>query len=119
MVNKEKVIRKAYGEHYDKCNPDKDGWTLRNYSGDNNINKDFSIMKELVGELFEYYHFVPMRGYSDAKFKFRPKSLEGIETNNDWKSIIEDGYPEIDYEDYFCIRKDSRRKGKNKTCFFC
>jgi hypothetical protein len=95
MKEKKKAIKKAYGESYDICQPDEYGWTMRNYSGDNNINKDFSIIKELFGIDYEGLNleFHPLRGYSDAKFKIRPKSLDGIETNNGWIHIKEEFPP--------------------------
>jgi hypothetical protein len=73
MKEKKKAIKKAYGESYDICQPDEYGWVMRNYSGDNNINKDFSIIKELFGIDYEGLNleFHPLRGYSDAKFKIR------------------------------------------------
>lgn len=68
MKSKEEVIREAYGEFYDVCSPDKNGWTLTDES---------KAGYEFLDDKIEYLDF-------DYFNEWRPKSLKGIENNNGW-----------------------------------
>ena len=63
MKNKEEIIKEAYGEYYKLCNIDINGYS------------EEAILYFYLDEL-------------DCKRElFRPKSLQGIETNNGWIKI--------------------------------
>lgn len=84
MTTKEKAILEAYGEFYDKYQPDENGWSSIILYFDQKT--EFESDKKLVGH---------------GSYKIRPKSLQGIETNNGWlpyvgKSI---GYYDLVYTD--------------------
>lgn len=80
MSAKLEKIKEAYGNHYDDCNPDENGWT------------DWSKgVCELFLELndndkIDFLNF-------DVSNTWRPLVLKGIENNNGWKTVGEDGYP--------------------------
>lgn len=74
-MTKEQVIKAAYGELYEELKQfiNEDGWTqkksLINYSPKEWDSKN---MKE---------------SYSNYQFKYRPKSLQGLENNRGWTRI--------------------------------
>lgn len=65
MKTKEQAIEEAYGEHFEKCNPDENGWSLSDNSA-----------------FYPEIEFSPENHYY-----WRPKSLQGIENNNGWVKI--------------------------------
>jgi len=68
------AIKKAYGEYYEQAKPSENGWCRFG-------NITHKIFKEL-----------DMDGFSSFDSNtVRPKSLTGIETNNGWVRIEEDG----------------------------
>ncbi len=72
MKTKEEVIKDAYGEYYDICNPNKNGWSV----------KRKGVGFEQLKTEIELEYDKPNNAYA-----FRPKSLNGIESNNGWISI--------------------------------
>lgn len=71
--HKQEAIKKAYGEYYDICKPNENGWT--------------------IAEFFPYGKMEPEYGEDYGNdlhtFYIRPKSLQGIETNNGWINTLE------------------------------
>lgn len=67
-----KAIQDAYGEYFEKCKPNKDGWSLRHYE---------EIGMNIYGSEAEFNDFMV----------WRPISLKGIENNRGWIRIEEDG----------------------------
>jgi len=84
-TSKQKAIREAYGKYWDEVKDfvTEDGWCKTR----KRINYD-EIIKSLSIEL-----------YNESTYNWRPKSLQGIETNNGWIKIeSEADLPsEIDY----------------------
>ena len=82
LVIKE-AIEKAYGESYEICNPDENGWCKYKVISHGVSNKkhpkdDFHLEDE-------FYEIKNNYGYGE--FDWRPKSLKGIEDNNGWIKI--------------------------------
>lgn len=78
MNSKEQKIKAEYGEYYEACNPDNQGWS----SVDEALGG-----YEFLDENIEYFDF-------ESSGKWRPKSLQGIENNNGWIKIeSEDDLP--------------------------
>ncbi len=71
MKAKNKVIQDAYGEYYEKCKPDENGWS--------NEICDFFLDLNDNGEI-DYWNF-------DVNNMWRPLTLKGIENNNGWIKI--------------------------------
>jgi hypothetical protein len=88
---KQEVIKNAYGEFYEICEPDENGWSIIWES------VLFYELEEAKIEI-EYLEF-------NSSNIWRPKTLSGIETNNNWIRIEEDGsnLPDIDSKDEFWI----------------
>lgn len=78
MKTKQEVIQEAWGEYWDKAKPyvDENGWVYGNFE-------------------FEHSVELELEGYD----VIRPKSLQGIETNNHWISI--DGNIKVDNGKYW------------------
>jgi len=72
MKSKVEVIKEAYGDYYEICNPCENGWSV----------KRKGIGFEQLKKIIELEYNQPHNAYA-----FRPKSLQGIETNNGWISI--------------------------------
>ena len=70
MNNKKEAIKKAYGEYYDICKPNENGWC--NYD-------DIGIKVFRALDMYSYNSF--------CNNVVRPKSLQGIENNNSWISV--------------------------------
>lgn len=72
---KQEAIKKAYGKHFD---------VLKNF-----INDDGEVCKAICPDntqnLFSNFFWDNLNG------QWRPKSLSGIENNNGWTRILEDG----------------------------
>lgn len=77
MENKQKAIEKAYGEHWEavKDYVDENGWVYTQTKHFNNISglSHSNLQTTIFNSEMEYY--------------WRPKSLQGIETNNGWIKI--------------------------------
>lgn len=67
-MTKEEKIKEAYGEYFDKCKPDGNGWSLHSKFRETNFCYN-SIEMSIDGLLW------------------RIKSLQGIENNNGWIRI--------------------------------
>lgn len=78
---KQEAIKKAYGEYWEKVKEyvDEEGWVTAEY---------FPHSSKIDVEFGEDF------GDSCSDFCIRPKSLQGIETNNGWISV-NDRLPEI------------------------
>lgn len=70
---KKEVVRKAYGEYYEACQPDENGWTSRGRIAIKLFSLPLERQETLIGSLY------------------RPKSLKGLEDNNGWIRIEPDG----------------------------
>ena len=83
MENKQKAIEKSYGEHWEavKDYVDENGWCV------SRKNIGFEKIKESI------------QIHTDASnpYYWRPKSLQGIETNNGWIKIESEDI----YDDWF------------------
>lgn len=96
MENKQKAIEKAYGEHWEavKDYVDENGWFNSHqifYFG----SKEEKVILDIVCGL-----------ETEKSLDFqciRPKSLQGIETNNCWQEIYSDG--RIPNQDVWLIDK--------------
>ena len=64
-MTKQESIKKAYGDYYEKCNPNENGWI------------DYDIWFKNIGHKIDY-------DYSGNQMFMRPKCLSGIENNNGW-----------------------------------
>lgn len=89
---KQKAIEAAYGIHWEKVKDyvDENGWIVkRRYNPfSENLEIDRTEMLDLEN-IFEYKTF-----HAGNEISVRPKSLSGIETNNNWISIhSEDDLP--------------------------
>lgn len=84
---KQKAIQEAYGEHWEKvkCHVDEDGYLHHPNGGEVTFDPFIGFMEE-----------------HPTKDVFRPKSLTGIDTNNGWTRIENDGsnLPEGDIQTY-------------------
>jgi hypothetical protein len=81
MNSKEQKIKAEYGEYYEACNPDNQGWS--------NVDEALGGY-EFLDENIEYLDF-------ESSGKWRPKSLQGIENNLGWIKIeSEDDLPKED-----------------------
>lgn len=110
MTNKEakqQAIRKAYGEYYDKCEPDENGWTSLLIKGWNVVEKIQEYYPFFNEDEWEYEDNDPF--FKSAMVMFRPKSLSGIESNNGWHRI--DGPEDLPKVagDYRFKRLDNKR----------
>lgn len=95
MKEKLLVIKNAYGEHYDKCNPDENGWTTIISTGENIEEKE---IVEKCGILY-----------------FRPKALTGIDNNNGWISTTHE-LPIM--SDFYHVEIDNIIFESNPIAFF-
>lgn len=107
MKNKElknKVIKEAYGESYNKFTIDDNGWVIIGFccNGDDDVQE---LLTEYDSKLLlKDLDIINSDPYGeDGIISFRPKSLDGLETNNGWIKI-EDAFPEND-ELYLVISK--------------
>jgi len=77
-MTKQEVIREAYGEHFEKCNPDENGWT------------DYRVVMTHPSKIFKSWE-------TKEQYWFRPRQLEGLEANNGWIKIeSESDLPKVD-----------------------
>lgn len=91
---KQEAIEKAYGESYERCNPDENGYVNIGFccNGDDDVQdilNDYDI-KLTLSDL-DIKNSNPYG--EDGIIIFRPKSLIGIEDNNSWISV-KDRLPE-------------------------
>lgn len=102
LTKKQEVIRKAYGEHWDKV---KD---IIEDCNDGYISIEEVPYKGLFDIQDVQIDHVQVSGqYGDIVTFWRPKSLQGIENNNGWFSIEEHGLPkEGEFE--FLIKPEYR-----------
>jgi len=86
LTKKQECIRKAYGTDWGKIPKEEQCNILERPSGmcDEEIFSVFTVYNKMP----EKYEFIAMK-----KHFIRPKSLQGIESNNGWKSIEEHGLP--------------------------
>lgn len=91
-ASKQKAIREAYGKYWDEVKDfvTEDGWCKTR----KRINYD-EIIKSLSIEL-----------YNESTYNWRPKSLQGIETNNGWIKIESEADLPKEIEDYWVLRKN-------------
>jgi len=73
-MTKEETIKNAYGEHWESLKEfvDDDGWCKKRIEHEERMLKKDIIDVQIVGH---------------GQYFYRPKSLQGIETNNGWKKI--------------------------------
>lgn len=100
MNSKQQAIEKAYGENYKKCTPDGNGWVIKKMISSHENNN------------MGYENF----GYKDSEleidfrvsflYRWRPKSLQGIETNNYWIKILSDDDLPTEKGVYYICHKD-------------
>lgn len=75
-MTKEEKIQQAYGEYWNES-IDNNGWVCRNST-------------EYVHLYHKMKNYIELEEFSDFEnnvFKWRPKSLQGIEDNNRWISV--------------------------------
>lgn len=70
---KQQAIEKAYGEHFEKCNPTENGWSKIRPQYKKNGSWYDAFDLDVVDRMTHY--------------EYRPKSLSEIGTNNNWISI--------------------------------
>lgn len=86
MKTKQQAIQDAYGENYEKCNHDENGWTSGNWD-----------------------LFVRLDGITKPRSngtKWRPKTLQGIENNNGWIKIESDDDLPKDENSFWVVTDD-------------
>lgn len=95
-MQKLEAIKKAYGEYFTQCKPDKNGWST------------YDSWFKYIGNKIDYE-------YSDNKImNIRPKSISGIDNNNGWIKInTESDLPEQGGE-YIVFRMS-----KKSTATYC
>jgi hypothetical protein len=82
MNAKEQKIKQAYGDYYEICKPDENGWT---YSQNH--------------QYYKYFEKHPETKIIDRQLYFRPFELKGIENNNGWIRIeSEADYKNLSYK---------------------
>jgi len=81
-MNKQEKIQEAYGENYNKCNPDENGWSKYRLDDDRNLIEGFNINSILKCEFDNFRQDNVKRIYC-----VRPIILKGIENNNGWIKI--------------------------------
>ena len=82
---KQQAIINAYGEYFERCNPDENGWTKYMYDENGLTLSGF----EPLGEYQTKNHFIGV-------YEWRPEQLSGIENNNGWIRIeSEEQYDEL------------------------
>jgi hypothetical protein len=102
------AIKSAYGDAWEKVKDhlDEHGWCLRNVNG----KRTNGMEPEVNGfELSQIHILQPSRdGFyrsiiypSHLLFKWRPKSIHGLEDNNGWRRIDEQG-PNVAGDYYVC-----------------
>lgn len=96
-MTKEEKIKEAYGEYFEKCNPDENGW----FWSENII---FSFCKNW-----------DKIGYRKT-LRFRPKSLSGIENNNGWVKIESEVDLPREELDYFILYKNEVQYFSGRIC---
>lgn len=82
MSNEERkleAIKKAYGEFFEECNPDENGWTKYSYCPNESVS-----ISDLYVDFTDNYRNIESE-------LWRPKSLAGVENNRQWIRIEEDG----------------------------
>ena len=89
MKTKEETIKEAWGEDYNKYNPDENGWSKLLIYGDFRNNK------------FDKFDSSGRKIYN-----IRPKSLQGIETNNGWTKIESESDLPKDINNLWLIAND-------------
>lgn len=89
---KEKAIREAYGEHWEQCKYkiDSDGWLECH-----ELKPSLRMISDLL-----------LEGKVNNPYKFRPKSLQGIETNNGWTRIESEADLPTETKSYHVMYKD-------------
>ncbi len=85
-MTKEEFIKEKYGEHYDACKPDENGWSYFEYDPKGWSKGVPPDSLNLFGEDVEIY----TKGLGDI---WRPIALKGLEENNGWNKIDENGWP--------------------------
>jgi hypothetical protein len=91
-MTKQEVIKNAYGEHWEtvKDYVDENGWVYtQKVHFDSTLNMEYSEVE-----------VTPFN--SDMEYYWRPKSLQGVETNNGWIKIESEANLPKDHEiNYF------------------
>lgn len=93
MKTKDQLIKEAYGDKYEVCKPDVDGWT-----------RCYSIRDKRYWRKLGYDH---IDIEDDTTNKWRPISLKGLEDNNGWFSIVEHGLPKVDNYYKICLSNEN------------
>ena len=107
MKSKEEVIKEAYGAHWE---------TVKDFVDENGWCKYFNFDRVETGiePILELY-IEQIRPYSN----WRPKSLQGIETNNGWISInSEKDLPSDKIDCHFFTKEDNEYIGKYHPIIF-
>jgi len=71
MKTKEEVIKEVYGDYYEECKPNENGWS---YSANH--------------QYYKFWELYPEEKVIDRQLYFRPIELKGIENNNSWIRIL-------------------------------
>lgn len=111
MENKQKAIEKAYGEHWEtvKNYVDENGNIQLGYCGANGIDDAKFVVVNSYGLNFENGIYTNSDSYGEGFGFWRPRSLQGIETNNGWIKIeSEDDLPKDDSVNYDMYNKNGR-----------
>jgi hypothetical protein len=101
-MNKQEVIRKAYGEYWEtyKDLVDENGWFYNRFTGNDVPNKQLDFRTE--------------KDDKQRPFRFRIKGLQGIENNNGWIRIeSEEDFPK-EYGYYHFIWLDAQNNERNE-----
>ena len=68
-MTKQETIKEAYGQYYDDCMPDENGW--------------FNVHNAKI----KFKNYYLLENFDEEGNYRRPKSLSGIENNNGWIKI--------------------------------
>jgi len=123
-MKKEEKIQEAYGEYFDKCNPDENGWSKYQLNENQELISGFNINSILNCDFNNFRQ-------DNAKLIYcvRPILLQGIENNNGWIKIeSEDDLPKNENDnmnwaanengmfDFVISSFEVIAKWKNRTC---
>lgn len=86
-MTKLEIVKKEYGEYYEKCSPNENGWI------------DYDTWFKYIGHKIDY-------DYLNNQMLMRSKSLKGIENNNGWIKIETENDLPQKFGEYKFIHKD-------------
>ena len=81
-MTKQEKIKDVYGIHFDKCNPDENGWSKYQLNENQELISEFAINSVLPCEFNNF-----RQDNANLIYCIRPVLLKGIENNNGWTKI--------------------------------